>query len=313
MNLLHTMEPRRDAYGFALRPQHTQRYREYCNIYKEEEGERSDKWKEFLEQLAESTQPCSSEEECKDTLQAEATECKTETISERGEEGDDSSGRSSVSDGSKKSDPEKEVQLSKEIKTRKVQTWSQIRPSLGAIENMMSFRVWKRRNMIEQQITIKGDHLPSIEEAGSPGGASEEEFEGEVCVNETLTDNANAGREETMVIDEVSHKSFFPWKEELEFLVHGGVPKDLRGEVWQAFVGVKTRWVERYYQDLVAQEASDAERKEHDTSSGVPKKWKKQIEKVIRAPWNLSFNLFNSTYHEHFQAILLWMRMVGIP
>ena len=53
-------------------------------------------------------------------------------------------------------------------------------------------------------------------------------------------------------------------------------------QVWQAFVGVKARRVERYYQDLVAQEANDGGSKVHDDSSGVFKKWRRQIEKVIR-------------------------------
>jgi hypothetical protein len=63
-------------------------------------------------------------------------------------------------------------------------------------------------------------------------------------------------------------------------------------QVWQAFVGVKTRRVERYYQNLLTQEANDGESKEHDDSSGVPKKWKRQIEKVIRCMrLGLYFNL----------------------
>ncbi|TVU02345.1 hypothetical protein EJB05_52129, partial [Eragrostis curvula] len=46
-------EHKRDAYGFAVRPQHLQRYREYANIYKEEEEERSERWKNFLDRQAE--------------------------------------------------------------------------------------------------------------------------------------------------------------------------------------------------------------------------------------------------------------------
>ncbi|KAE8099504.1 hypothetical protein FH972_017482 [Carpinus fangiana] len=267
----------RDAYGFALRPQHAQRYREYANIYKEEEGERSDKWKDFLEQIAKSSQPCSSEEEYKETLHAEDTECKAETISES-KEGDDSRSGKSISDGSEESDPKKEGQLSKETNTHKFQTWAKIRPSLGAIEKMMSFRVQKRKNMIDEHETVNGNHLPSIEEAESLGGASDDEKD---CVNEISDDNENAARTEPTPVDEVSPKHFFPWKEELESLVRGGVPKDLRGEVWQAFVGVKARRVERYYQDLVAQEANDGGSKVHDDSSGVFKKWRRQIEKDI--------------------------------
>ncbi|XP_042941947.1 ecotropic viral integration site 5 protein homolog isoform X2 [Carya illinoinensis] len=268
----------RDAYGFALRPQHAQRYIEYANIYKEEEGERSDKWKDFLEQLAQSPQPCSSEEEPKETLQVDATECKAETISEGINEVDASIGRNFTSDGSNESDPKEGAPLSKETKTQKVQTWTEIKPSLGAIENMMTFRVQKRKNMIDERKNVRGDHLPSIEETEPSGGASEEELEG---VNKTLDDNVNAVTLENAAFDEVSPKQLFPWMEELESLVRGGVPKDLRGEVWQAFVGVKARQVERYYQDLLDQEGIDGESKDHDESSGVPKKWKRQIEKDI--------------------------------
>lgn len=53
-------------------------------------------------------------------------------------------------------------------------------------------------------------------------------------------------------------------------------------QVWQAFVGVKARRLERYYQDLLADETDAGESKERANSSGVPKKWKRQIEKVIR-------------------------------
>jgi hypothetical protein len=195
--------------------------------YQEEEGERSDKWKDFLEQIAKSSQPCSSEEEYKETLHAEDSECKAETISES-KEGDDSRSGKSIYDGSEESDPKKEGQLSKETNTHKFQTWAKIRPSLGAIEKMMSFRVQKRKNMIDEHETVNGNHLPSIEEAESLGGASDDEKD---CVNEISDDNENAARTEPTPVDEVSPKNFFPWKEELESLVRGGVPKDLRGEV----------------------------------------------------------------------------------
>lgn len=50
-------------------------------------------------------------------------------------------------------------------------------------------------------------------------------------------------------------------------------------QVWQAFVGVKARRIERYYHDLLAH---TGESKDDEDSSGVPRKWKRQIEKVIR-------------------------------
>ncbi|KAG4109997.1 hypothetical protein ERO13_D13G021800v2 [Gossypium hirsutum] len=43
-----TFEHKRDAYGFATRPQHAQRYREYANLYREEEEKRSDRWNDFF-------------------------------------------------------------------------------------------------------------------------------------------------------------------------------------------------------------------------------------------------------------------------
>jgi len=52
-------------------------------------------------------------------------------------------------------------------------------------------------------------------------------------------------------------------------------------QVWQAFVGVKTRRVESYYENLLAQEICSGESKEQDVQSGAFGKWRKQIEKVI--------------------------------
>lgn len=95
----------------------------------------------------------------------------------------------------------------------------------------MSSRILTSKDMIDEQKTISGDHLPSVEEAKSPGGASEEEFDGDVYANATSDDNANATGTVTAEVDEVSPKNLFPLKEEVEFLVRGGVPKDLRGEV----------------------------------------------------------------------------------
>eukprot|EP00258_Populus_trichocarpa_P043734 XP_024459753.1 TBC1 domain family member 8B isoform X6 [Populus trichocarpa] len=340
----------RDGYGFALRPQHIQRYREYANIYKEEEEERSYKWNNFIEQQAKSNHSSSSEEECREKLQAEADKLREETVFERGREEDDSSDKNSDSDGSTKSypgkevklseqpekevhlseepekevkrseqpekedhlseEPKKEVQLSeepqkevqasqiqeretllskesdkegqllKETKANKVQSWSWTRPSLHVIENMMSSRVKNIKDMKYRHNTINGDHLPSIKKTGSSGGSSVAEIDKELCIKETSDDNVDKSTEETNVDSKESPESFFPWKE-LEFLVRGGVPKDLRGEVWQAFVGVKTRRVERYYEGLLAEETNTDESKEHNNSNAAPRKWKKQIEKDI--------------------------------
>ncbi|PQQ03187.1 ecotropic viral integration site 5 protein homolog isoform X2 [Prunus yedoensis var. nudiflora] len=305
-----------DAYGFALRPQHVQTYREYSHIYKEEEEERSNKWKNFLEHVEKSSELCSPEKAHKEELQAEATEQKAETVPESGEEGNDTSSGKSVSGCSSERDPEKELQHSKETEKSKVQTWTLIRSSLSSIENMMSFRVRKGKIMKDKQIIVDKDHLPS--EAASLGGASEDDVEEDVCFSDALNDSPDAFTAENSVSDRFSDgvkvageveamgsgvpnsvqgigteeaeeavangappEPFFPWKLELESLVHGGVPTDLRGEVWQAFVGVKARRVERYYYELLAQETNTTESVDKDNSSGVPRKWRRQIEKDI--------------------------------
>jgi hypothetical protein len=129
---------------------------------------------------------------------------------------------------SKESD--KEGQLLKETKANKVQSWSWTRPSLHVIENMMSSRVKNIKDMKYRHNTINGDHLPSIKKTGSSGGSSVDEIDKELCIKETSDDNVDKSTEETNVDSKESPESFFPWKE-LEFLVRGGVPKDLRGEV----------------------------------------------------------------------------------
>ncbi|BBH06054.1 Ypt/Rab-GAP domain of gyp1p superfamily protein [Prunus dulcis] len=300
-NVLHAPKPRRDAYGFALRPQHVQRYREYSHIYKEEEEERSNKWKNFLEHVEKSSELFSPEKAHKEELQAEATERKAETVPESGEEGNDTSSGKSVSGCSSERDPEKELQHSKETKKSKVQTWTLIRSSLGSIENMMSFRIRKGKIMKDKQIIVDKDHLPS--EAASLGGASEDDVEEDVCFSDALNDSPDAFTAENSVSDGFSDsvkvageveamdggvphsvqsigteeavangvppEPFFPWKLELESLV------------WQAFVGVKARRVERYYYELLAQETNTTESVDKDNSSGVPRKWRRQIEKDI--------------------------------
>lgn len=60
-------------------------------------------------------------------------------------------------------------------------------------------------------------------------------------------------------------------------------------QVWQAFVGVKARRVESYYQDLLVSESeNDTPLLDNDSKgcnkekADVPEKCRKQIEKVIR-------------------------------
>ncbi|XP_059667735.1 uncharacterized protein LOC132313096 isoform X2 [Cornus florida] len=292
-NFLINFEPKRDAYGFTVRPQHLQRFREYASIYKEEEEERSEKWKSFLEQQPECAQ-LSSEEKNIHTLHSEVPERKTELVLEVSWEGDDSRGGKSVSDVQTESDHGKEVLVAIQTKNCKVQPWAQIRPSLIAIENMMSPRIENRKSMIDEQITTTRNHLPAVEEARPSRGESEEDFEEVFYDNEIVDDSVNASGEESAASGRVPPEPFFSGKEELEFLVRGGVPRDLRGEVWQAFVGVRVRRVETHYQNLLAPESNAGDGQENDKSlsvdgskrtngdrNGVPEKWRKQIEKDL--------------------------------
>ncbi|XP_071708062.1 uncharacterized protein [Rutidosis leptorrhynchoides] len=245
-----TFEHKRDAYGFAVRPQHVQRFREYSNIYQEEEEERSDRWKDFLERQSESAQlPVngSIEEEDKPSLL-------NGDIIKVASEGDD------------KNDP----------KTREAQIWTQIRPSLRAIEDMMNARVKKTvtETKTEEDVVAEED--------------SDDEFYDldRDLVSEVLSSDGSSNP----IPGVTSSESSIHWKEELEFLVQGGVPMALRGELWQAFVGVKGRHVKNYYQNLLypdnkndnsSDQVDEASEKLQTELVDVPEKWKGQIEKDL--------------------------------
>ncbi|GER57300.1 Ypt/Rab-GAP domain of gyp1p superfamily protein [Striga asiatica] len=320
-----------DTYGFTVRPQHIHRYREYASIYKEEEEERLQKWKSFLEQHAKFTNEClSTEGENVRPVVSELTEQPTDySQTVNGEKKDDSTHEKTedhevaatktkpvekvnddIEEAATKTEPVKKVNddicekrsvpdtqeteeagTTKHGKFREVQTWAKTSPSLNAIEHMMSLRI-KKRNNVGTETKSTRNHLPLIDEG--PSGEESENDEKDVSNDNEMTDNADAPAMESGDADGMSPENFLPWKEELEFLVRGGVPKDLRGEVWQAFVGVRTRWVESYYQDLLDTESDPSDGKEHDKmwsgdnrtqpswkKNDVPEKWKKQIEKDL--------------------------------
>ncbi|KAH8501642.1 hypothetical protein H0E87_016434 [Populus deltoides] len=288
----------RDAYGFAVRPQHLQRYREYANIYQEEEEERSDRWKTFLEQQADSSQlPINgtSSEKYNKELHAEATE---QEINNGSEKGVDISGEEPSSDVLLENVTE-EKQSATSKKTHGIQIWTEIRPSLRVIEDMMSLRIMRKGNQSkDQQETKKERMVPSFEDAKSAKGASEEDSEDEFYDVERSDPNQDTSSSDSASApatgapaDALPPESSFPWKEELEVLVRGGVPMALRGELWQAFVGARTRRVENYYQDLLASETNSGnhvdQQSDSDTKGStadtvcVPEKWKGQIEKDL--------------------------------
>ncbi|KAL3623011.1 hypothetical protein CASFOL_031827 [Castilleja foliolosa] len=309
--ILLNFDPKRDTYGFTVRPQHIRRYREYASIYKEEEGERLQKWKSFLEQQAESTSAHHSTEDNINHVVSELTEQSNDPAQTISGERDDSTQQKSedpevttnkpepvekVNDDSSEKNRE-EVATTQHGKLREVQTWAKISPSLSSIELMMSLRIKKRKNMGHETEHMHND-LPSIDEERPLGKESEhndDDDDDDVFDDKEITDSPDVTAvKETSASDDISTEPSFPWKEELDFLVHGGVPKDLRGEVWQAFVGVRTRRVESYYQDLLSKESDSSDEKGHDKLSpgdnktedkgnkyDLPEKWKKQIEKDL--------------------------------
>ncbi|XP_054786488.1 uncharacterized protein LOC129292849 isoform X2 [Prosopis cineraria] len=308
LNPLITFEHKRDAYGFTVRPQHLQRYREYANIYKEEEEERSDRWKSFLDRQAVSVQVVGNNlnfEENDNVLQAEAGEKEASGKVVNGYESSHQKPDSdnTVDNGSKK----EELQASEAAKIHRVELWTEIRPSLHAIEGMMSNRVKKcvernRKNALrDEQMFGTGKPLSYTDQAKSQKGACEEDSDDEFydversdpSLDVPSADSLNASSN-GIAGDATPLEYSCPWKEELEVLVRGGVPMALRGELWQAFVGVKARRVEKYYQSLLTPEndfgikldqpsmhSTDKDGKENVDSIYAPEKWKGQIEKDL--------------------------------
>ncbi|KAL6586517.1 hypothetical protein OROMI_001505 [Orobanche minor] len=273
-----SFDHKRDAYGFAVRPQHLQRYREYANIYKEEEEERSDRWHDFLGRQCESAQLAVSESS-EDNNVIKSSVKPTDSIT-----ADDSS----IEDY-------KEVRSATETKVHQIQIWAEIRPSLRGVEDMMSSRVEKRVSLSKNEPHPDPGvrkQLPVLEEARPGKGTSEEDSEEEFY---DLERSESDPSQEILSADGIPNldthlESLPPLKQELECLVQGGVPMALRGELWQAFVGVRARRGEKYYQNLLARdtnietqntELEDFNCESNVESVGVPEKWKAQIEKDL--------------------------------
>ncbi|CAI0442922.1 unnamed protein product [Linum tenue] len=287
----------RDAYGFAVRPQHIQRYREYANIYKEEEEERSDRWKSFLDRLAEPVQlPVngSTSEEAAGNLITEATEEEVDDSLLKETEGDSLNDEKRNSDVSCEDLTENEDKKSKaNRRIHRIQIWAETRPSLRVIEDVMCLRVKKKPDQVrEQQDDMKEKPVSTFEDAKSPKGVTEEDSEDEFYDVERSDPVPDVPPVENVAASGTAYQGdLSSWKEELEVLVRGGVPMALRGELWQAFVGVKARRTDKYYQDLLAletksenhvdvQSESDPKSSPRDSASGT-EKWKGQIEKDL--------------------------------
>ncbi|XP_062207358.1 uncharacterized protein LOC133909087 [Phragmites australis] len=266
-------EHKRDAYGFAVRPQHLQRYREYANIYKEEEEERSERWRNFLDRQAEDNE--SSGEDCKVAPSNE----------------DEGAAGKNAEDGRSKLSDEK---TPRQPRPHKIQIWSQIRPSLGHIEEMMSSRVKKKQSSADEEYTRDAVHPDTPEESKSLEDSDDEFYDVEKVDPSQEVPVADSANADSGTHIGVVQEGYYPWKEELECLVRDGLPMALRGELWQAFIGIGARRVKGYYESLLAADSdredskcSDSPTTEH--GDGKPKasqpfsseKWKCQIEKDL--------------------------------
>ncbi|PKU59651.1 rab GTPase-activating protein 1 isoform X1 [Dendrobium catenatum] len=285
---LFTFENKRDAYGFVVRPQHLQTYREYANIYKEEEEERSNRWKEFLEsQGVTDNAPAAEESEIASPVAAA-----TRLGDDQGYIGH----RKSV--GPEEGDEQMEQMEQKEM-MHKSPTWSQIRPSLTLIEQWMSARVKKKTFLLidKGDAERSANGIVHIQEAKPLEDSEDEFYDVERSeMNQEVSSGYGSGTDSAvnMTNQGTQPESPVPWKEELEFLVSGGLPMALRGEIWQAFTGIGRRREEGYYQNLLALETKNVESNEVDGFSSndvsdVPKKpnvsqsekWRRQIEKDL--------------------------------
>jgi len=374
-------ESPRDAYGFAVRPQHVQRFREYAKIYKEEEEERAHRWRDFFERLADyanvpatpSVSPyaaardgdagagaakveennsvgmhCDKKEDeemenAEDNNKLEGPnepdainelqeangvsedqkdvtdnldKVEEETIS-RSEEAikasedlkevngdaeelrDPNGGSEELEDGNS-GNLEKLVELFldkgllDQLKPIKVESQRRVRAALSIIEKMMSSRVVKRDDCANDIHGKVATQLASIEEEERTAEVSHEGDPAEAVPH--VADNVELGQETPdastgTALEGGKHGSYFPWKEELESLVRGGVPMALRGEIWQAFVGVGARKITGYYNKLL-EGATKSDEKDlvdpmlnEQTSAPrkvtQPEKWKGQIEKDL--------------------------------
>ncbi|KAK6136208.1 hypothetical protein DH2020_030040 [Rehmannia glutinosa] len=245
----------------------------------EEEEERSSRWKDFLERQRESAQLAVNGLSDNNNVINSNVESTNSTTAE------DANGKKPDS----LSEDYKDLPSTTEAKVHQVQLWTEIRPSLRAVEDMMSSRVQKKVSLVKNESGVK-KQLPPIEEARPGKGASEDDSEEEFYDLERSESDPIHDILLTDGIPILDMESLPPWKQELECLVQGGVPMALRGELWQAFVGVRARRVEKYYQSLLSSDANvetqsmELENKNHESnlgSVGVPEKWKTQIEKDL--------------------------------
>ncbi|KAK8950335.1 hypothetical protein KSP40_PGU011838 [Platanthera guangdongensis] len=259
-----------------------------AKIPREEEEERSDRWQNFLEIQAELTNvPVAEESDA--ALPVDSAPDLEDDLDHGGHNKVDACEETSVQEP-----------LDTEERSHKTRIWSQIRPSLAAIEQLMRHRVRKKTYLMsEKRDTRRSESGVVLTEVAKHLDDSEDEFYDmdRSDVNQEVSSGYSSGADSVINMANQGSalpESYFPWKEELEFLIRGGLPMALRGEViWQAFTGAGARREEGYYQYLLALETKSTESIEVDASLDIAndvikksdaspsEKWKGQIEKDL--------------------------------
>ncbi|KAG6551670.1 hypothetical protein Mapa_006757 [Marchantia paleacea] len=118
------VEHSRDMYGFMVRPQHLERYREYCPIYKEEEAERSERWDQFLSTINETV----------------PSPVGLDTVSSVSSDGSNGQVNGQDLDNDEKESTPRPDKIMIEAEPGATKLWGQLRKSLWAIERAGSIR-----------------------------------------------------------------------------------------------------------------------------------------------------------------------------
>jgi hypothetical protein len=168
----------------------------------EEEEERSDRWKSFLERRTESPV-----HDLKAALPVDEAAISVE---------ENEAGSSQLLHEKSAQGP------------HKFESWKPIRPSLGNIEHMMGLRVEKKHSSAVRLQPKESTHLVTVEEAKVSGDSDDEFYDADKVDPSQEVHSGDSANAET---GNMSQEETYSLKDQLECLVHGGLPMALRGEV----------------------------------------------------------------------------------
>jgi len=178
----------------------------------EEEEERSERWKNFLDRQAED-----GESSGEDAKVAPSNE-------------DDGS------PGKNAEDARPDEKTLRQQRPHKILIWSEIRPSLGHIEEMMNSRVKKKQfSSVKEGYTADELHPDNTEESKPLEDSDDEFYDVEKVDPSQEVPAADIAIADSGTNKGADQEDYYPWKEELECLVRDGLPMALRGEVHIAF------------------------------------------------------------------------------